>query len=226
MSESVRARAERFARAYKGRRWRKSRKSDGFPWDDVVIGVLSAIFGVLASPASETWTKVFIGGVTGLLAVAIWHLILTPIWRFVFVVPVEEHVAQAEQIYERNSTIQQIEKQLRIAEANVVTARDRQGVLDRLNQFSRDGAAYLQFAQRGEPLPVFTGYIQKWEREASGFLREQIGADAWQRFANANNPVVGNSVTIRTPTDHAGWAQRVRGQLECLDALSRRLQNI
>lgn len=226
MRESVTERADRVARAYKRRRWAKSHKSDGFPWDDVVIGVLVGSLGVVASPATETWTRVFIGGGSALVGIGIWHLILTPLWRFVFVVPVEEHVTQAQEIHDRDTTVEQLQSQLAISEANVLVARERQRVLDRLAQEINHGQAYLQFAERGEMISLYLGHVNTWERTSTVFLSDQLGAEAFKRFESANVPTLPTRITPYRPDDHASLARRIRARLDVLEALRQTLQRI
>lgn len=226
MPESVTERATRVAQVYRRRRWPKSRKSVGFPWDDVVIGVIVGAIGVAASPSTETWTKVLTGGMSGLLGVGIWHLILTPVWRYVFVVPVEEHVAQAEQIYDRDATIEDLRYQLARSESNVLVARERQRVLDRLTQLINDGRAYLQFAERGEMISLYLDHVNTWERTGSSFLREQLGADSFRRYESANVPKLPSRAIPIRHDDHEGMARRIRSRLSVLESLRQTLEKI
>lgn len=191
-----------------------------------MIGVITGMFALWLAPSSNTWVQVAIGALSGLAGVAAWHYILHPVVRYVWFVPIEEHAAQARQIYELQKEIRDLGSRLDQAEAKIFVTRDRQRVLDRLVAEINHGRAYLQFAERGEPIALILGHVNKWQQSTSLFVSDQIGVEAFRRFESASIPKLPPRIMPYRPDDHEALARRIRAHLDVLEALQRTLQSI
>lgn len=98
---------KRFVGAYRTRRLRKSRPESGAWTGEAVIAVAAGVIGYLASPAQTKVWDAAVGVLCGVVAIILYHFALRPIARYIWIVPVEEHVAQAERIHELESATRQ-----------------------------------------------------------------------------------------------------------------------
>lgn len=143
----------RAARAFRRRRWTLARKHERSLPTRAAVAVLSAVLAPLV-PFDSTPLQALAGVVCGLLALAIWEYVLVPMHRFVFVVPVDEHVA----LHRR---IRELEQQ--------INSRGS-GLLDDLTQLHREGEAIRNRIRKDARKP--------WDGS------QKVAASAWESSVN------------------------------------------
>jgi hypothetical protein len=132
--------AEQAARAFRRRRWAKSRPERGAWKGEAVTAVITGVIGyIVAGPAKQPVLSVVSTVGAALSGIVVWHFLLHRLYRYVSVVPVEEHVAQAIRIYELETEAREAHS-ARVAAATATVAtlttfhKEGVGIRDRIRR--------------------------------------------------------------------------------------------
>lgn len=98
-------RTARIARAYKARRRHKSKPDKAALKGDLVSGAATGLVGFLSALSQQPIVIVLAGLLSGLAGALLFHFVVTPLVKFIWSVPLEEHVAQAEELHQLREQI-------------------------------------------------------------------------------------------------------------------------
>jgi hypothetical protein len=174
---------EQWRIAYRARRrsksWKSERRSAGSIISDIATGLVGGGIAYRLLGPGDLWTNVVVPGVGALIGVAANEYLLRPLWRFVWVVPEDEHIALKTDIgtveanndvYRRNIDALSAEvTELRTvldrskknhALADGLTLKHKEGVTDILNRPPKTVSEIPQWRERAH----------QWQQEVEAIM--------------------------------------------------------